>query len=350
MEVSEACLGTMTFGEQNSEAEARALMDAAWERGVNFLDTAEIYPVKPARETQGRTSTFIGRWLSGRPRDAVVVASKVAGRSTGLEWVPANRAEPRGEESHPVLDAASIRAAAEAELRRLRTDYIDLLQLHWPDRYQPNFGANQYRQGREWPTVPVEEQVGALNRLIEEGKVRHWGLSNESTFGVCAFTTAAREMGAPPPVSVQNSFSLVGRSFESELAEACSPANLGLGLLPWSPLAGGALSGKYLSGLPPPGSRFALFPGRYDRFDSPRVRHAVRRYAELAAESGMTPAQLALQFCRSREYVASTIVGATTPEQLEENLDAFTGEGLPEEVLRRIDEIHLECPNPSHSD
>ena len=348
--VSEVCLGTMTFGEQNSEAEARALLDSAWERGVNFLDTSEIYPVRPAPETQGLTSEYIGRWLAARPRDSAVVATKVSGRSEGLEWVPANRTKPRGVESNPKLDALSIRAGVEAELRRLRTDYIDLLQLHWPDRYRPNFGANQYKQGREWEAVPFEEQVGALKELVEEGKVRYWGLSNESTFGVCSFSAAARQMGAPPPVSIQNSFSLVGRSFESDLAEACCPDNLNLGLLPWSPLAGGALSGKYLSGEPPLGSRFALFPGRYDRFNSPRVREAVRRYSKLAKEAGMTPAQLALKFCRSRPYVASTIIGATNLVQLAENLDAFAGDGLPEDVLRGIDDIHLAITNPSHTD
>ena len=255
----------MTFGEQNSEAEGHRQLDAAFERGVNFLDTAEIYPVKPAPETQGRTSEIVGSWLKSRQRCDVVLATKVAGRSTGLAWVPANRTVPRGAEATPVLDAASVRAGLEGELRRLRTDYVDLFQLHWPDRPVPAFGRNRYRRADAAPAsgappfASFEELVGEIGKLIAEGKVREvstcgrragrsggltkkkWGLSNESTFGVCQHVATCDRLGVRRPVTIQNSFSLLHRSFERELAEACH--FFGLGLLPWSALAGGAISG-----------------------------------------------------------------------------------------------------------
>eukprot|EP00854_Cymbomonas_tetramitiformis_P009320 gene9320-11045_t len=198
-----------TFGEQNTEKEAHAQLSFARDAGVNFLDTAELYPVAPRPETQGLTSTYIGTWLKHQQRDKVVVGSKVAGRSVGLDWIPANRSVPRG------------KAAVEAELRRLQTDYIDLLQIHWPDRYVPLFGRSQYLVENEGAdSVPVQEQVAAIRELIEEGKVRHWGLSNETTFGVVKFCAAADALGAPRPITIQNSFSMVHRSFESDLAEA----------------------------------------------------------------------------------------------------------------------------------
>ena len=244
----------MTFGEQNSEAEGHRQLDAAFERGVNFLDTAEIYPVKPAPETQGRTSEIVGSWLKSRQRCDVVLATKVAGRSTGLAWVPANRTVPRGAEATPVLDAASVRAGLEGELRRLGTDYVDLFQLHWPDRPVPAFGRNRYRRADAAPApgapafASFEELVGEIGKLIAEGKVREWGLSNESTYGVCQHVATCDRLGVQRPVTIQNSFSLLHRSFEGELAEACHVE--GLGLLPWSALAGGAISGVSTRGRP----------------------------------------------------------------------------------------------------
>jgi len=348
--VSEVCLGTMTFGQQNTEAEGHAQMSRAVEAGVNFFDTAEIYPIVPSRDTQGSTSRIVGTWLRARGRrDDVIVASKVAGKSVGLQWVPANRTEPRGEERTPRPDGPSIVAACEAELRRLRTDYIDLFQIHWPDRYVPNFGKSQYRRGEERDATPFEEQVAAMGRLIDEGKIRHWALSNESTYGVAMHCTAADRLGVPRPVSIQNSFSLLHRSFEGELAEACSPAHFDLGLLPWSAMAGGALSGKYLDGAADPSWRQEIWPDRYQRFRNPRARQATARYAALARDLGVTPAQLAYAFCRTREFIPSTIIGATSMAQLEENLGAFAVE-LSDEALERIEEIHLDARNPSQLD
>lgn len=348
LQVSEACLGTMTFGQQNTEEEAHAQLAYAWERGVNFLDTAEIYPVMPMRETQGRTSEYVGRWLRGMRREDVVVASKVSGRSVGLAWVPANRTVPRGEEENPKLDRNSIRSAVEGELRRLQTDYIDLIQLHWPDRYVPSFGRQQYDPSNEWEAIPFEEQVAAIQELIDEGKIRHWGLSNETTYGVMQHCMAADKLGAQRPVTVQNQYSLVHRLFESELAEACAPSNLNIGLLPWSALAGGALTGKYLNGAMPEGARFSQFEGRYDRFNTPRMENAIKGYLKIAEEAGLTPAQLGYAFCRSRWYIPSTIVGATSVEQLKENLESFVD--LDEDILKAIDEVHIQFRNPSLTD
>ncbi|KAI8476265.1 MAG: NADP-dependent oxidoreductase domain-containing protein [Monoraphidium minutum] len=291
--VSNVTLGTMTFGEQTPEAEAHRMLSFAAEAGVNFIDTAELYPVAPRRETAGATSRIVGSWLKGRgrPRDELVVASKVAGRSGGLEWVPANRTEPRGEERCPVLDGPSIVAACEGELRRLGTDYIDVLYLHWPDRW-----------------------------------IRYWALSNETSFGVCMYCMVADAMGVDRPIAIQNSFSLVHRTFEGELAETCSPRHFNLPLLPWSALAGGAL--------------------RYARFTAPRVRKAAARYAEIAADCGLAPAQLAYAWAASRPFVGSTLVGASCLEQLAGNL-RFTGVELGPDVLAAVDEVHLRRRNPS---
>jgi len=339
----------MTFGQQNTEAEAHEQLSFAWDCGVNFLDTSEIYPVMPMRATGGRTSTIIGKWLRGRARDTVVVATKVSGRSQGLEWIPANRTEPRGSESNPRVDAASIRAACEAELRRLNTDYLDLFQIHWPDRYVPGFGASRYQRKQERDYVPFEEQVEAMGRLIEEGKIRHWGLSNETTFGVTMHCLTADRLGVPRPVSVQNSFSLLHRSFETELAEACSPRHFNLGLLPWSAMAGGALSGKYLGGKADPNWRLEIWKSRYQRFRNDRALQATEEYARIAKEAGITPAQLAYAFCRSRDFIPSTIIGATTMEQLRENLGAFAVT-LSEDTMAAIDDVHLRMRDPSQMD
>ncbi|GFR50645.1 hypothetical protein Agub_g12894 [Astrephomene gubernaculifera] len=385
--VSEVCMGTMTFGEQNSEAESHTLLDMAAEHGVNFLDTSEIYPVAPRPETANRTSTYIGNWLRHRRREDFVVATKVAGRSDTLQWVVANRTDPPGRPALPRLDGPSIIAAAEAELRRLRSDHIDLLQLHWPDRYVPGFGRFQYRldaaaaqprlgldkapaaaassdggkgssdgagergqqQEEGVPVSSFEEQVEAIGKLLQQGKIRAWGLSNETSWGVMRQCAAADAAGLPRPATLQNSYSLLHRQFEGDLAEVCAPHHLNLGLLPWSALAGGALSGKYLPyGTLPPGCRLTLFPERYARFNTPRVAAAVAEYVRVAAEAGLTPAQLGYAWCRSRWFIPSVIIGATSAQQLLENLGAFQSQpALQPETIAAIEQIHLRHRNPT---
>lgn len=251
-----------------------------------------------------------------------------------------------------MLDGPSIVAATDAELRRLGTDYVDLLYLHWPDRSTLGFGRSQYRADKEWNYTPFSETVAAVGRLLEEGKVRYWALSNETSFGVCMTCMVADALGVERPIAIQNSFSLVHRSFESELAEACSERHFNLKLLPWSALAGGALTGKYLDPPPPgvapagPDSRFSLFPSRYERFTTRRVKRAAARYAEIARDCGLTPAQLAYAWVASRPFVGSTIVGARTAAQLADNLK-FTGVALGGDVLAAIDAVHLARRNPS---
>lgn len=341
LEVSECCLGTMTWGKQNTEAEAHQQLSYALDRGVNFLDAAEMYPVPTEAETQGRTEEYIGSWLKGQPRDKVVVASKVCGASEQITWV-------RDSGSGTRVDRAQIREAVEKSLTRLQTDYIDLLQIHWPDRYVPLFGGAAYDAALERDAVPFEEQLEAMQELVAEGKVRAIGVSNETSYGVMQFCQAAADRNLPKIASIQNSYSLLVRTpIETNLSEVLSPRNLNVGLLAYSPLAGGALTGKYLHATPE-GSRFTLFPGYMERFQKSDTMSAVAEYVEVANKYGLTPSQLAIAFCQSRWFVTSSIIGATSMDQLRENMDAFDVE-LSEECLADIDRVYKRWRDPTTS-
>ncbi len=332
IQVSRICLGTMTFGEQNSERESHAQLDLAFERGVNFIDTAEMYPIPPKAETQGRTETYIGNWLTrGGRRDKIVLATKVAGPG---DWIAHIRGGPR-------LDAAHIRRAIENSLKRLRTDYIDLYQVHWPQRHTNYFGRLGYRHRPEDDGIPIAETLEALARLVEEGKVKAIGVSNETPWGTMQYLNLAREHGWPRIVSIQNPYNLLNRSFEIGLAEISQRENVGL--LAYSPLAFGVLSGKYLGGKRPAGARLTLFP-HYARYSGPHVEAVVRRYVGLAEKHGLRPAQMALAYVNSRPFLSANIIGATCLEQLAENIDSIDMT-LPEEVIEGIESIHASCPN-----
>ena len=336
LKVSSICLGTMTFGEQNSEAEAHSQLDYAFERGINFIDAAEMYPVMPRAETQGATERFIGRWLKKTGKRAnVVLATKVAGPNPNIHWI-------RGGKNN--LDAPNIRAAVEASLRRLQTDHIDLYQLHWPSRNVPIFGATAFNPGDERASVAIEETLAALGALVDEGKIGHIGVSNESAWGVCEFTRQAELKGLPRIATIQNLYNLSARGFETSLLdETCFREHVAL--LAYSPLAFGQLSAKYLDN-PKAHGRLTIFPPTWSpRYLRPAVLAAVKEYAELARANGMTPAQMALAWCYSRWFVASTIIGATTLAQLEENIDAASI-SLPAAVVDAINAIHARITNP----
>src|SRR5512135_1184159 len=307
--VSALALGTMTFGEQNSEAEAHAQLDLAVSHGVNFIDTAEMYPVAPRAETVHRTESYLGSWLRHQPRDKLIVATKIAGPGRGFGWI---RNGPRINREH-------INAAIDGSLRRLQTDYVDLYQIHWPDRYVPMFGATSYDVTQERDSTPIAEQLQLLAELVKAGKVRHIGLSNETPWGVTEFVRCAEQLGLPKIASVQNAYHLMNRSFESGLAEICHHAHVGL--LAYSPLAFGWLSGKYLADANARG-RITLFPGFGQRYNKPNVPPATGEYVRIAREAGITPATMALAFARTRWFTGSVILGATTQEQLKENLDS----------------------------
>lgn len=333
--VSKICLGTMTFGEQNTEAEAHSQLDYALERGINFIDAAEMYPVMPRAETQGLTERYIGTWLkkSGN-RNKVVLATKAAGPSRGFGWIRNGQTD---------FDAENLRAAVDSSLQRLQTDYIDLYQLHWPSRNAPIFGQLSFNPEKERPHVEIEATLEALDALVKAGKIRHIGVSNETAWGVCEFIKLAESKGLPRIASIQNAYNLVNRSYESGLDEACYRENIGL--LAYSPLAFGQLTAKYLDD-PKAYGRLTIFPPNWSpRYLRPSVTNAARRYAELARANGMTPTQLALAWCYSRWFVASTIIGATTLEQLQENIDALSIQ-LPGSVVDAINTIHLEITNP----
>ncbi|MBQ5947303.1 aldo/keto reductase [Massilia sp. ST3] len=336
LSVSAVCLGTMTFGEQNSEADAHSQLDYAFERGVNFIDTAEMYPVMPRAETQGSTERFIGSWLkkTGRRAD-VVLATKVAGPNPNVHWIR--------DPSHN-LDRANIRAAVESSLQRLQTDYIDLYQLHWPSRNVPIFGASQFDPRAERAAVPIEETLMALGELIGEGKIRHIGVSNESAWGVCEFVKLAEMKGLPRIATIQNLYNLTARSFETSLLdETCFRTDVSL--LAYSPLAFGQLTAKYLDD-PKARGRLNIFPKSWSpRYLRPAVLAACAEYAKLARENGMTPAQLALAWCYSRWFVGSTIIGATSLWQLEENIGALELT-LSSDLVAAVDEIHGRFTNP----
>ena len=336
LSVSRVCLGTMTFGEQNSEADAHSQLDYALERGINFIDTAEMYPVPPSAGTQGSTERFIGSWLqqSGK-RDQVVLATKVAGPNPAMHWI-------RGGKQN--LDAASIREALHDSLRRLQTDYVDLYQLHWPSRNVPIFGSNSFDPGKERPSVPIEETLAALDELVKAGKIRHIGVSNESPWGVAEFVKQSETKGLPRVATIQNLYNLTARAFETTLLdEVCFREDVSL--LAYSPLAFGQLSAKYIDD-PKAHGRLTIFPPTWcPRYLRPAVFEAVKAYAALARAHGLTPAAMALAWCYSRWCVASTIIGATSLGQLKENIDAEQVT-LSDEVIAQIDAIHARITNP----
>ncbi|HNC51752.1 MAG TPA: aldo/keto reductase [Accumulibacter sp.] len=334
LQVSQICLGTMTFGQQNSEAEAHTQLDRAFAAGVNFIDTAEMYPVPPRADTCGRSEKIVGKWLAGQERTRVILATKASGPSRGLHWIRGGRLD---------FDLASLRSAVEGSLRRLRTDYIDLYQLHWPARNQPMFGQWQFDPAKERQGTAILDMLEALSALVRAGKIRHFGLSNEYPWGVMEFVRLAREHGLPRPVSLQNAYSLLNRVFEYGLAEVCHRE--GVSLLPYSPLAFGTLSGKYLAD-PRAAGRINEFAGFGQRYAKANVAPAVTAYVELARRHGLTPSQLALAFVYSRWFVSSTIIGATSMEQLEENLGAVTVQ-LPPALLADIDALHVRYSNPA---
>jgi len=333
LNVSKICLGTMTFGEQNTEAEAHAQLDMAVVNGINFIDTAELYPVPPRAETQGATETYIGSWLKNKKREQLIIASKIAGPSRGMSWI---RNDTR-------INASHINQAIESSLTRLQTDYVDLYQIHWPDRYVPMFGSTSYEAEQERETESISNQLEALADLVKSGKVRYIGLSNETPWGVAEFQRCAKEMGLPDIVSIQNAYSLMNRTFENGLAEVCSHENVGL--LAYSPLAFGHLSGKYLIN-PLAKGRITLFPNFGQRYTKVNVSAATQAYAEIAANEGLSLATMALAFVRSRGFVHSTIIGATDLTQLQENIDS-QAVTLSDEVIGQIEAVHLRYPNPA---
>ena len=335
VKVSALSLGTMTFGEQNSEAEGHAQMDYAVERGINLFDAAEIYPIPPKPETQGRTEEVIGTWLKARKtRDRVLIATKVAGRSSKIDWL-------RDETMLSRQSAEQINEAVDKSLRRLQTDYIDLYQLHWPDRPMRIFeGLDYVRLPGE--SHPIHEILATLGKLVTDGKVRFIGLSNETPWGVMSFLRLAEQHGLPRPVSVQNAFNLVNRSYEVGLSEITYEEQLSL--LAYSPLGQGYLTGKYEGGALPPHSRKTLFDrlGRYEKANGP---HAISAYVALAKKHGLDPAQMAIAFAVSRPFVTSVIIGATAMDQLKTDI-AAADLTLSDNVLEDIDQIHLDYPNP----
>lgn len=335
LEVSVLGLGTMTFGEQNSEADAHAQLDYALAAGVNLIDTAEMYPVPPRPETQGLTEQYIGNWIKARGnRDKIVLASKITGP------VRSNDSSIRPQQA---LDRKNIRAALDASLKRLNTDYLDLYQVHWPQRSTNCFGKLNYQYTDEKATVTLLETLEALTEQVRAGKIRYIGVSNETPWGVMRYLQLAEKHELPRIVTIQNPYSLLNRSFEIGLAEISQ--HEGIELLAYSSLAFGTLSGKYLNGAKPAGARNTLF-SRFTRYTSAQSQLAVAEYVALAKKHALDPAQMALAFVRQQPFVASTLLGATTLEQLKSNIDSFEVV-LEEDVLRALEEIHTRFTIPA---
>lgn len=335
IDVSVICLGTMTWGRQNTEAEGHEQMDYALDQGVNFFDTAEMYAIPPTAETYGKTETIIGTWFAERKnRDKVVLASKVVGR--GMGWV---------REDGYIIDRKNILEAVEGSLKRLQTDYIDLYQLHWPNRGSYHFG-NFWAYDPDFDVGEVEanfiEVLETLNELIKAGKIRYAGLSNETAWGTARYLQLAKDHGLPRMVSVQNEYSLLCRIFEPDMAELAIAEDCGL--LAWSPLATGMLSGKYLDGARPEGTRWDIMTSKPWR-DNPRAQDAVRAYINVADKHGLDVCQMALAFVNSRPFLTANIIGATSMEQLKSNIASIDLE-LSDAVLRDIQAVYRDYPVP----
>jgi aryl-alcohol dehydrogenase-like predicted oxidoreductase len=332
--VSKICLGTMTFGEQNSEAEAHEQLSYAVDNGVNFIDTAEMYPVPGDKDTQGSTEKYIGSWLKDQKREDLIIATKIVGPS-GMYWI-------RGETKH---NLKNMKEAIETSLTRLQTDYVDLYQVHWPERSSNFFGKLDFEAPQtEENTTPLLETLEALNVLIKEGKVKQIGISNETTWGAQKFIQLAEKHNLQAPITVQNPYCLLNRTFETGLAEVCH--NEDMGLLAYSPLGFGVLSGKYLNNQIPKKSRKDLFGDKLGRYYGQRSELATEKYVKLAKRHGLDPAQMALAFVNQRPFTTSNIIGATNLDQLKSNIDSVNVE-LSKEVMDGIQNIHNQNPNPA---
>lgn len=336
VKVSVICLGTMTFGEQNTQAEGAAQLDYALAQGVNFIDTAEMYAVPPKAETYGRTEEIIGHWLAARKkRDDVIIATKIAGPAPGMPWVR------RGETS---LGRAQVMEAIEGSLRRLQTDYVDLYQVHWPERPVNSFGRLGFPEdivtGQE--AEEILETLRALRELQMSGKVRHIGLSNETPWGVMTWLRHHAAGNLPRVVSIQNPYNLLNRSFEVGLAEVALQEKVGL--LAYAPLAAGALSGKYLDGNVPKGSRWDI-DSRVSRYKRPKTDEAVRAYHDVAKKHGLEPTQMAIAFCNRQSFLTSTIIGATKMDQLKSDIAAKDVK-LSDDAVADINAVHALISNP----
>jgi aryl-alcohol dehydrogenase-like predicted oxidoreductase len=335
LNVSALCLGTMTWGEQNTEAEGFAQIERAKQAGINFIDTAEMYPVPPRPETYASTERVIGNWFKRQgDRADWVLASKIAGPGNGISHI---------RDGNLKFNREHIVAALDASLARLQTDYLDLYQLHWPERSTNFFGKLGYQHTQDELETPLQETLQVLEEQVKAGKIRHIGLSNETPWGTMRFLALAEARGWPRAVSIQNPYNLLNRSFEVGLAEVAIREQCGL--LAYSPLAFGFLSGKYEGGARPPKGRLSLY-SRFSRYFNPQSEAACSRYVALAREHGLDPAQMALAFVTQQPFVTSNIIGATTMEQLDSNIASFDLK-LSDEVLAGIEAIHQDQPNPA---
>ena len=332
--VSEITLGTMTFGQQNSETDGHSQIDFALDQGINFIDTAEMYPVAAREKTYGSTENIIGSWLkkSGR-REDVVLATKIAGPNRGMSYIREDLS----------FNDATIRTSVEKSLQRLQTDYIDLYQFHWPERKINFFGQRGFKIQEDAWEDNIQSVLETIQSLIKEGKIKHFGLSNETPWGLMRFLEESKKHNLPKIVTVQNPYSLLNRTFESALVEVCHRENVGL--LAYSPLAFGVLSGKYLTGEPHPNARLNLFPN-FTRYNSENTRKASAKYNEIAQKYNLTLAQMALAFVRQQGFVSSTIIGATNLEQLAENINSIQVT-LSEEILAEIQKVQDLIPDPA---
>ncbi|VAV84203.1 Tas protein, an NADP(H)-dependent aldo-keto reductase [hydrothermal vent metagenome] len=334
IKISKICLGTMTWGNQNTEAEGHEQLDYALEQGINFIDTAELYPVPAEAKTSGRTSEIIGTWLrkTGH-RDKVILASKIAGPGEYTAHIRTTGFSPE-----------SIKDAIHKELNRLQTDYIDLYQLHWPERQTNTFGVRDYNYNSNDPWQDnFNEILHTLDRFIKEGKIRHVGLSNEKAWGAMRYLEESKTHNLPRMITIQNAYSLLNRVFEGDMAEVAIRENIKL--LAYSPLAFGVLSGKYIKGTAVENSRLKLFP-TFARYSSEQSTKATQQYLQLAEDNNISLTQMALAFVTQQPFVASNIIGATTMAQLKENIDSINLE-LSKDILEQINDIHRTNPNPA---
>ncbi|MEM0951354.1 MAG: NADP(H)-dependent aldo-keto reductase [Cyanobacteria bacterium P01_H01_bin.74] len=337
IQVSKICLGTMTWGDQNTEAEAHEQMDFALENGINFFDAAELYPVPPKAETAFRTEAYIGNWFEHRKnRGKVILATKVCGRSARITWM---------RDGQHCLDRKNIEKALDDSLKRLKTDYIDLYQVHWPDRTTNFFGHRGFvHPAQEEHTVSIEETLTVLGDLVSAGKIRTVGISNETPWGMMQYLNLAEKKGLPRVVSIQNPYNLLNRQFEVGLAEMAVKEHCGL--LAYSPLAFGILSGKYLENQWPKNARLTLFPDHFGRYNQENAKLATEAYVQLAKTHGLSPAKMALAFVTQQAFTTSNIIGATTVDQLKENIESAALH-LSDEILQEINAIHARYPDPS---